>query len=251
MMPNVTPADIPLPEIIDPILSFLSSNLPPPVYSFLFSFLSHSLALVASLLTLLGALLSTKPWEWDAQTVLPPVISIFAAYVALLSLYRTTSWMIRVGVWFVKWGAILAVLVAGVGWYSANINGVAIPGTGGIVSGLGGLLVDMLNVNGGQPPRSKPSTRSRTKSSRERTEGKPKPWHSFEQHRGWQQEAAAGEGGDVQNIIGEIVGAAGRVVKESGWWEVAKGVVEGVRADAGDGQPPTTKNKAGRSKGSR
>jgi len=245
-MPNVTPADIPLPEIIDPILSFLSSRLPPPLYSFLFSFLSHSLALLASFLSLVFTLLSTKPWEWDAQTLLPPLISIFAAYIALLSLYRTTSWMIRVSVWFVKWGAILAALIAGVGWYAANINGVSIPRASGIVSGVGGLLVDMLNVNGqGQPVA---GSRSRTRTSRERTKGKRKPWHSFEQH----QEDAAGttEDGDVQKIIGDIVGAAGRAVKESGWWEAAKGVVESAGGDAGK-EPPKAKSKVGRSKGSR
>ena len=202
-MPNITPADVPLPEIIDPVLSFLSSKLPPPLYSFLLSFLSHSLALFASLLSLVLTLASTKPWEWDAKTLLPPIISIFAAYIALLSLYRTTSWMIRVSVWFVKWGVILAAAIAAAGWYATNINGVAIPGASGVASGLGGLLVDMLNVNGqgerAVGSRPKPTSRSRTKSSYERMEGKPKPWHSFEQHRGWQEQDR-----DVQQIIGNI-----------------------------------------------
>jgi len=156
--------------------------------------------------------------------------------------------MIRLSVWFVKWGFILAALIAGVGWYAANINGVALPGASGVVSGLGGLLLDVLNPNiDGQGQGSRPK-RSPAKSSRER-KPRPKPWHSFEQHRGWQEEAdGAGEDGDVQKIIGDIVGAAGRAVKQSGWWEAAKNMVEGDGGERGKERPPKTKSKVGGSK---
>jgi len=75
---------------------------------------------------------------------------------------------------------------------------------------------------------------------------KPKPWHSFERHREWQDDNVRADDGDAQKIIGEIVEAAGRAVKDSRWWEAAKSVVEGV---GGDKEQPS--KKAGRSKGSR
>jgi hypothetical protein len=241
---------MPIPELFDPVLSFLSSNLPPPAYSFILSFLSHSIALFASLLTLASTLISTKPWEWDTRSLLPPLISLFAAYLALLSLYRTASWIFRVSVWFVKWGAIFAALIAGVRWYATNTNGVAIHRAGGFASELSGLLVDMLNVNGqAQGQRAARHFHTKPSTSRDRTKGKPKPWHSFAQHRGWQEEnAGGGDDGNVQKIIGEIVGAAGQAMKDSRWWEAARSVVQRVGEDPVNGQPPKANSKG---KGSR
>src|SRR6267154_831419 len=97
-------ADITLPAFLDPLLDFFAEQLPPPLYSFLISLLSHSLALFTALVSLISSLVSSKPWEWDAQTIIPPLITFLAAYLALVSLYRTTSWMVRTSFWFIKWG---------------------------------------------------------------------------------------------------------------------------------------------------
>ncbi|KIN96186.1 hypothetical protein M404DRAFT_67400, partial [Pisolithus tinctorius Marx 270] len=105
---------------LDPLLDFLSDQLPPPLYTFLLSFLSHIITLLTALISLIQSLIAAKPWEWDPQTIIPPLISILAAYLALHSLYRTTGWIFRTVLWFVKWGTILAAVSAGMGWYMAN-----------------------------------------------------------------------------------------------------------------------------------
>ncbi|EEB98901.1 hypothetical protein MPER_01509 [Moniliophthora perniciosa FA553] len=115
-MANITPADIPLPAFLDPLLDYLSDNLPPPIYSFIITFASHSLALISALSSLFSTLLRTNPSQWDAQTILPPLIAFLTAYLALVSVYRTTTWMVRTSFWFIKWGTILAVLFGGMGW---------------------------------------------------------------------------------------------------------------------------------------
>ncbi len=70
-----------LTDCLEPILSFLKEQLPPPVYSFIISMLSHCLAFCTAFYTLVGGLASTNPLQWNAQTVLPPshccILSIF------------------------------------------------------------------------------------------------------------------------------------------------------------------------------
>ncbi|GAW03310.1 hypothetical protein LENED_005028 [Lentinula edodes] len=78
----ITPADIPLPEFLDPALSFLSENLPQPVYSTLISIISYGLALVSALLTLLQSLIFDSS-NWNAQTILPPLLALLSAYFAI------------------------------------------------------------------------------------------------------------------------------------------------------------------------
>lgn len=224
--------NVALPDFLDPLLSYLADNLPTPLYSFVINVISHSLTLFTALFRLVTSLLGSDPSQWDAQTVLPPLITILAAYLALLSLYRTTSWMIRTSIWFMKWGSILGALAAGVGYfmgYSATGNGV---GGFGLVSTLGGFVLDMINgqgqnAAGGSRAQSKTqASRSRAKQSRM----KPNARDSFERHREWQQQqndAGAAGVGEVQGILEGIVSAAGRVMKDSGWWDVAKSFVEG------------------------
>jgi len=262
------------------LLDYISNILPPPLYSILLTFLSHSLALATSLFSLVISLISSKPWEWDAQTVIPPLITILAAYLALTSIYRSTTWMIRTSFWFLKWGSIFAALLGGAGYYmgmgGGNGNGImglmGVPGAGGIVTGLGGMLLDMINgqgqnaAGGSRGSRSQASRSRKTKtgsassSRNQKPKEKPKPWDSFEAHRDWQyqQDAAAEDGNDVQKVLGDILGA----VKDSGWWEIAKGVVDGAlngNEDADDEggdqktrrKQPERKAKTGRKTGSR
>lgn len=232
-MDNITPDDIPLPAFLDPLLSYLDSVLPPPLYSFLITLMSQFLALFTALFSLITAIPS-KPWEWDAQTLLPPLITVLAAYLALLTMYRTATWMVRTSAWFIKWGTIIGALFAGAGWYMGNANAVGALGGGGVISGLGGLILDMINGQGQNAAGgSRYKTRTQSKASRahaRKTGNRPKPWDSFEQHREWQyrENDAGDDGNDIQKVIGDIAGAAGRVVRESGWWEAAKSVVVGM-----------------------
>ncbi|KAF9264196.1 hypothetical protein L218DRAFT_820032, partial [Marasmius fiardii PR-910] len=135
-MAHVTPEDIPLPAFVDPLLDYLSDSLPGPVYSFIVAFTSRCLAVISALLTVLAALLRTHPSEWSAQTLLPPLIAFFAAYFTLVSLYRTTSWILRTSIWFIKWGTMLGLLVGGAGWFMGANNAMGVPGVASVVGSL-------------------------------------------------------------------------------------------------------------------
>jgi len=225
------PADIPLPAFLDPLLDFLADQLPPPLYSFLISLLSHALALFTALLSLISSLYSSKPWEWDAQTIIPPLISFLAAYLALVSLYRTTSWMVRTSIWFIKWGTILGALTAGMGWYLGNQNAGA--GNKSIITSLGGFIFDMLNGQGQYTPAPKRSSRTPRTRPQRKSSDRPKSWESFDKQKQWQYQEQNGnnDGNDAQNIMSNIMKAANRVLAESGWWDVAQGLFDGSTSD--------------------
>lgn len=204
-------SDIPqLPAFLDPLLDFLGEHLPPELYSFTISFLAHSLALLTAFISLLSSLLASKPWEWDVQTIIPPLISFLAAYLALVSLYRTTSWIVRTTFWFVKWGTIFGLLAAGAGWYMGNGGG------NGLVSSLGAVLLSALNGGAGvRFPETTPRVSKRPA----------KPWESFKDQ--WQyreHNPTQAQDNDAQQIMSNIVAAANRVLMEGGWWDAAKSV---------------------------
>ncbi|KAF8891728.1 hypothetical protein BD779DRAFT_1512738 [Infundibulicybe gibba] len=234
----MTPDDLPLPRFLDPLLDYLADALPPPLYWFLLNFVSHGMAVVAALFSLLSSLASTNPLNWDAQTVLPPLISLLMAYLALVSLYRTTSWMIRTSLWFIKWGTIFGALMAGVGWYMGNAgNGV---GNRGIVTTLGGYVLNMIagqnQDSQGEPRAARPKGQS-SRSQRKTT--KPKAQESFDRHREYRREG--GQMSDAQKIMEDIASATEKVLKESGWLNVAKSVWEssfgqGSREDGEEGR---------------
>src|SRR6202021_3409610 len=134
--------DVPLPAFLEPMLDQIRSAIPPPLYALLLRLVSQALEFIATLFAFIVPLLSTKPWEWDAQTLLPPVIRLLTAYLAIVSLYRTTAWMIRTSLWFVKWGGIVILLIAGIGWAVGTANSVGITGAGDIASIFGGAVFD-------------------------------------------------------------------------------------------------------------
>jgi hypothetical protein len=242
-MGDFTPADIPIPAFIDPLLEYIRSVIPAPLYSLLLTFLSHALAILTTFSTLVLSL-STKPWNWDAQTILPPLISLLAAYLALLSLYRTTTWMIRTSLWFVKWGIIVGVLVAGTGWIAGATKDLGFLHANGLISEFSGLVLDAINGRGRNPAgssRSKSRSRAKAKSG-----PRPKPWESFERHREWkhkQSEAGAGSEKDVQKFIADIARAASRAVDKSGWWQAAKSVVGVGDQDVTDRKQASSRRK--------
>ncbi|KAG6832507.1 hypothetical protein H0H87_001432 [Tephrocybe sp. NHM501043] len=251
-------ADMNLPDIFNPVLSYLADTLPPPVFSLAVNALSHVLAILTfafKIFSFITSHISSNPLEWDAQTILPPFLILAMAYFALLSFYRTTTWMLRTSVFFVKWGTFFAIFMAGVGYLLGD--GRSVGRYGSVVSGFGNFLFDTMNDSGGKARSG--GTRSRSGSSRSqssRTGGsdkrKLKAWDSYEKHRGYEATQGDGVVTDAQKVISEIVGAAGSFAKGSGWWEILKGVVEGgVSEGDGDGtqhKPSQSKTKAGRSR---
>ncbi|KIK67038.1 hypothetical protein GYMLUDRAFT_37069 [Collybiopsis luxurians FD-317 M1] len=206
----ITPADIPLPVFLDPFLKYLSENLPPPVYSVLISFLSHGLALMSALLTLIYSLIFDSS-NWNAQAILPPLIALFTAYLALVSLYRTTAWMLRTSFWFIKWGTFLAALAGGAGWILGH-DGNALAGRG-IANTMAGWALDMIN--------DETNSRRRSSSSGSRQQKRPKPWESFETHRDWLYKEKKNEGAsdnDIAVLMETIISGANSLVKDSTWW---------------------------------
>ncbi|KAI0071746.1 hypothetical protein K474DRAFT_1668688 [Panus rudis PR-1116 ss-1] len=266
-------SDVGLPAIFDPLLDYLEDLLPPTAYSILTNLLTYTIALATALFTFVATLVTSgSPLEWNAEQILPPLITLLAAYLALVSFYRTTGWMIRTAFAFVKWSAIIGILSASAGYFLANAGNEGENGVGGLLGGvaglvpmIGGFILNMLNGrdeqgSGGRQQNTRntrASTRSASsRSSRSRTQAnsgsRPKAWESWDRHRDWQydesQNRQAGQSGeDVQKVIGEVLGAAGRVVKESGWWETAKGVVNEFQK-ATEGRGDTGEGSSGRRK---
>lgn len=227
-------SDIPLPAVLGPLLDYLDEHLPPELYSFITSFLSHSLTLLTAFISLLSSLLASKPWEWGAQTIIPPLISFLAAYLALVSLYRTTSWIFRTAFWFIKWGMIFAVLAAGAGWYMGNHD---VNGGRDVVSSLGAVLLSVLNGGAHSP-----ETTART--SKRRT----KPWESFENRWQYREDSPTPtRDNDAQRIMSDIVKTANRILMEGGWWAAAKGVFTQSDPHSGEEGHRSTKQKGDRS----
>ncbi|CAL1708160.1 unnamed protein product [Somion occarium] len=243
-------SNVDLPEFLDPVLDYLSDHIPPTLYSVLETLLSHSIALVSSLLGLVTAFI-TEPSSWDTQRILPPLITLLTVYVALFSFYRTTGWMIRTAFAFVKWGTIFGLIGIGAGYILANANvdgegnGVgALFAGAGLIPMMGGLILDMINGQGqdaaggrrgSRNAQSSPRTRSRTQPN---SQSRPNVWDSWDRHRDWQysenDQAGRDSNMNVQQVVSEVLGAAGRVVEESGWWEAAKGAADGLTKGAGN-----------------
>ncbi|KAI0044348.1 hypothetical protein FA95DRAFT_1597463 [Auriscalpium vulgare] len=222
-MPNINdPADVPLPAFLDPLLAYLASVLPADVYAILLNLSAHALSLLTSLLHLASAI-TWNPADWDAHKIIPPLITLLAAYLALLSAYRTTTWIFRTTFFFLKWGAILGALFGGAGWFMG-----AQAGAGGVVPALTGLLLDLVNgraqdAAGGTRPQGRP---------------RPKAWEPFDRHREWQHEHEETQRGtdhsaaeEVQRFVADVMGRA----REGGWWEAVRGAAAGLaQGEAGE-----------------
>ncbi|KAL5523915.1 hypothetical protein ACEPAG_8088 [Sanghuangporus baumii] len=217
-MDNVRPDD--LPTFLDPLLDYLAATLPPSIYSLLFTALSYALMVVSGLSSLVASIPSLKPWEWDAQTVLPPLIMFLTAYYTFLSLYRTTSFMVRAVFRVIKWGLILGLLGASTGWLAGdqdnNNNNNQLEGMlGAFRDGLhgrghregagAGVRVGGAGARGGvRTPRQRPSM-----------------YESFAAHEQWrydeEQARQAGSVSDAQRFIESVAGLAGRAVGGLGY----------------------------------
>ncbi|OCH86367.1 hypothetical protein OBBRIDRAFT_243339 [Obba rivulosa] len=244
---DAVPSDVPLPAIFNPLLNYLSSVLPPPLYSLVVTLVTHSWAFATSLFALVLAMASSHPSTWDAQKILPPLITLLCAYLALVTFFRTTGWMIRTGIWFLKWGTILSALAAGAGWVlgNANANEGGLDGWrdgNGILPAIGGFVLDALNGQGRNAAGGSRS-RSNARSRSQRQKGpRPKAWESWDRQEQWKykegqdRDDTEGLGEEVQKIVGNILGSAGNVLREGGWWEAAKGMVGNLGQDGGNEQ---------------
>src|SRR6266446_2088914 len=140
LMANVDPSQIPVPDFLNPLFSYISSCLPPPVSSALLIFIAHGLAFFSALLGLGTALVSSKPSDWDAQKIIPPLITLLAAYLALASAVRTARWFVRTTAWLIKWGIIAAAVSAVLAWSLGAGSGGGI-----VVPSLTAMVSDILN----------------------------------------------------------------------------------------------------------
>lgn len=190
---------------IAPFLEFIAAYLPTSLYPPLLTLLSHLFATATTVSGLWNSLLSqnsTQHTDW-IQAYLPAIISILAVYLALASLYRTTSWVLRTSFWFIKWGTIISILLTGASYYMGN--DVAVENRG-IIPDIGRYMINM--ANGGQGPADWGKFKSRQK-----REQRPKVWESFERLYEWQYQEVNNARLESENLMSMIAGAADTVVK--------------------------------------
>ncbi|KAJ3572392.1 hypothetical protein NP233_g3115 [Leucocoprinus birnbaumii] len=237
------PGDIQLPAILDPILSFLADALPPSLYNFIMNFFSHCLALSSAIFNLVVALLSRSPTEWNAQTILPPLISLLAAYLALASIYRTTTWMIRTSFWVAKWGIIVGALAAGMGWFAGATQngGIVAPG---LIKHVGSLLLDTLNGRNRNAVGGERESRLGGSQSRRKSTQRPKPWESFDRHREWQYNEdrdQSEQGSELETLFNDLMSVAGQWFGGDNWWST---MMDGTNTDERSGARSNTNSKS-------
>lgn len=109
------------------IHNFLSEIVPYPVFRVLAGFSNLIYSLLGS---------ANNPASWSS-TLLPPLITFFLAYFALVTAYRTVRSMLSVAWFGIKWGAIIGALIAIWAWWTDNTDAINSTGT---VPGRGGLF---------------------------------------------------------------------------------------------------------------
>ncbi len=107
--------------------NLLSEVVPYPVFQVLAGFSNLIYRLLGS---------SNDPSSWTS-TLLPPLITFFLAYFALVTAYRTVRSMISLAWFGIKWGAIIGALIAIWAWWTDNTDAINSTGT---VPGRGGFL---------------------------------------------------------------------------------------------------------------
>ncbi|KAI0801843.1 hypothetical protein BC629DRAFT_1438442 [Irpex lacteus] len=224
-------ATLDLPEFLDLILDYISTVLPPPIYNIFEYLLSQVYTLLCSLLTLSltlsrsiinnaegGHVLQRLERWWDsldATEVIPPLLTLVAAYLALLSFYRTSKWMISMAIYLVKWGFILITLGTAAGWYLSSISGGGaedgIARQWGVTQAVGGLVNQFLD---GQAQKSSINSKSQVK--------RPVMYELRNTQQGWQDsETQSHSGGDAladaRHVVSQILAGGGD------WWKTLLG----------------------------
>ena len=228
--------------IISPVLNFIAAYLPTSLYPILITLLSHIFATATTVSRLWNSLFSQNPsTDWNIQAFLPAIISILAAYLALASLYRTTSWVLRTSFWFIKWGTIISILLAGASYYMGNNAAVE---NRGIFPDIGKYMINI--ANGGQGSDDWRRVRSRQK--RKHKSQRPKVWESFERLREWQYQEANNVQVEGEHLMSMIAGAADHVLEKSEWWAVVKNIWVKTEEDGSSRNTNSRKSSSGNSR---
>lgn len=134
------------------------------------------------------------------QTLLPPLICILTIYFALVSIYRTTTFFLRSTVFLVKWGVMIGVTGAALG-YIANAF---MPNSLGLFS----------------------QSNTRRNPSRSR----PRVWDTFDEHQRWRESQrednpyAADAGKVARGMVEKFIDATEQVANQAGWWGTLSGL---------------------------
>ena len=209
-MSTANPPQFALPNLLEPILSYISSCLPPPVYNALLALVVNGIAFISALLSFGTALISSRPSDWDVQKIVPPLITLLVAYLALSSAVRTATWFVRMTTWMIKWGIIAAVASVATGW---------IFGGGGVVPTLVGMGLGMLNGY-------EQDTAGGPRSSSQHGRARPQAWDSFDQHWEWQLNEQQADTASPAQHVQQFVADALQRSKDESWWSIARGAVQ-------------------------
>ncbi|KAH8828534.1 hypothetical protein DL96DRAFT_1799600 [Flagelloscypha sp. PMI_526] len=217
-----------LPAFLDPLFD----SLPEPLRHFAITFLAHSFALIMA-------------------NLLPPIITLLAAYLALLSLYRTTTWTFRLVFWFIKWGGLFGILMALVGWTLGSNSLSSFVNTGTLYS-IGSLVWGLLNDQSErQRGSSRPNTRSQTRSrTAPRAGERPSVWDSFDRHREWQDRRNAEAGEASSDVVQDVVDLAEKYLSRGRLAGVFDALKETMQKQDGGDREETSRSRT-RSKSSR
>jgi hypothetical protein len=219
--------------LLSPLFDYLRATLPPPLYSFAISVFSHALTAATAFISLSTSLIGENPLEWRAEAVLPPIITILAAYLALASLYRTASWAIRLSFFFFKWGTLIGVAMVIVGYLAGQGTDIAANQPNG---GLANFFSSMFG--GGTSSKHKRQMNHRRKE-------RPKPWHSFKEAKEWQyqqQSEVPNTNPSAQQLMDSIVHAA-QGAMGGNWWSAAIGFAASTKETERRGKNGKTRSR--------
>ncbi|KAG8754504.1 hypothetical protein FRC14_005007 [Serendipita sp. 396] len=224
-------------------------HLPPAVCDALYTFLGH-------LSTVFYALTRAFTWAYKsasgtqqvetlslAEQVVPPLLSIFAIYFGLVSIYRTTASFVRTVVSLIKWASIIALLAMGLGYFVAQ-GGVENPlgldmmlrVASELVNGQTRIFAQPENAAGGNGPRGG-SYGGRTRTERGERQ-KPGIFDSFLKHQEWKDT----QNEEVLEYVDKVVNNAQRAYEGgSKFWNIFFKPQSNVEKDDGYGKTPNNR----------
>ena len=195
-------------DALTSFLDYLSATLPPPLYSFTLTIISHAHTAASAFISLSTSLIVENPSEWRVEAILPPIITILAAYLALASLYRTASWAIRLSLFFLKWGTLIGVAMAIAGYLAGKGKDVvANQSSEAVVNIFSGMF------NGG-------TSSKHNRQSKPRRKDRSKPWHPFKEWQYQEQPKVPETNPSAQQLMNSIVRAAEGALGGT-WWGAA------------------------------
>ena len=200
-------------DMLEPCLRFLQSVVPPQIYSLITTSFSYTLQLLNTSFSIIAA---TSPLS-APNTIIPALLTVLCAYLALSSLYRTVMFAF----WFVKWGIILSLLFSFAGWVN----------TGAPAQFISNFVPAAVENKSGS--------------------SRPKSWESWSTHDRYKRERKTQgdkDAEEAQKFIQNVIDTAGNVYQKSGnWWETAKGVYEEINKQGqtkqGDKRPSSSKSR--------